>query len=48
MSITIELAPETEQLAKAKAEAQGVSLEEYRLDLVARVLQQEVWEKDEA
>ena len=48
MSVTIELPSEIEQTAKAKAEAQGVSLEEYHLDLVARVLQQEVWEKDEA
>jgi hypothetical protein len=44
MSITIELAPEIEQLAKAK----GISVEEYLSDLVARVLQQETWGKDEA
>lgn len=48
MRITIELAPEIEQLARAKAEAKGISVEEYLSDLVARVLQQEVWEKDEA
>ena len=48
MSVTVELPSEIEQMAKAKAEAQGISLEEYRLDLVARVLQQEVWEEDEA
>ncbi len=48
MSITIELAPEIEQIARAKAEAKGISVEEYLSDLVARVLQQEVWEKDEA
>jgi hypothetical protein len=48
MSVTIELAPEIEQLAKAKAEAKGISVEEYLSDLVARVLQQETWGKDEA
>lgn len=42
MSITIGLPPEIEQLAKAKAEAWGISLEEYLSNLVARVLQQEV------
>ncbi len=48
MSITMELAPEIEQLAKAKAEAKGVSLEEYLPDLVAQAIQQAAWDKDDA
>ena len=44
MSITIELAPEIEQMARAKAEAKGISVEEYLSNLVARVLQQEEWQ----
>lgn len=45
MSITMELAPEVEQLAKIKAEARGISLEEYLPDLVAHALQQQEWEE---
>lgn len=45
MSITMELAPEVEQIAKAKAEAKGISLEEYLPDLVAYALQQQEWEE---
>ena len=43
MSITMELAPEIERLAKAKAEAKGISLEEYLPSLVAYAVQQEDW-----
>ena len=43
MSITMELAPEIEQLAGAKAEAQGLPLEEYLPSLIAHAVQQEYW-----
>ncbi len=43
MSITLELAPEVEQLAKAKAETRGVTLEEYLPSLIAYAMQQEDW-----
>ena len=46
MTVVLELAPAVEQLAKAKAEARGVSLEEYLPDLVARALQQQEWNED--
>jgi hypothetical protein len=39
----MELAPEIEQLAKAKAEARGVSLEEYLPSLIAHAVQQDDW-----
>ena len=45
MSITMELAPEIEQIAKAKAEARGVSLEEYLPNFLAYAFQQEEWEE---
>ena len=43
MSIILELAPEVEQIAKAKAEARGVSLEEYLPTFLAYAFQQEDW-----
>ena len=43
MSITVELAPEVEQIAKAKAEARGISLEDYLPSLIAYAVQQEDW-----
>ena len=43
MSITMELAPEVEQIARANAEKRGLSLEEYLPDIVAHALQQEEW-----
>ena len=46
MSITFELAPEVEQIAKAKAEARGISLEEYLPSLIAHAVQQEDWEEN--
>jgi len=48
MSITMELPPEIEQLAKAKAEARGVSLEEYLPNLLAKAVQEEDWKEDTA
>ncbi len=48
MSITMELPPEIEQLAKAKAEARGVSLEEYLPNLLAQAVQEEDWKEDTA
>ena len=43
MSITLELAPEVEHLAKTKAEARGISLEDYLPALIAHAVQQEDW-----
>ena len=43
MSITMELAPEVEQLVKARAEARGISLEDYLPSLIAHAVQQEDW-----
>ncbi len=37
MTIAIELAPEIEQMVRAKAEARGISVEEYLPWLIARV-----------
>lgn len=45
MTVMLELAPEVEQAAKVKAEARGISLEEYLPDLVAHALQQQEWEE---
>lgn len=43
MAVMLELAPEVEQLAKTKAEAKGISLEDYLLSLIAHAVQQEDW-----
>lgn len=43
MSVLLELAPEVEELAKAKAEAKGISMEEYLPSLIAHAMQQEDW-----
>ena len=48
MTIMLELAPEVEQLAKAKAEARGISLEDYLPSVVAQAIQQEDWEEESA
>lgn len=40
MSVTFELTPEIEQLAKAR----GISLEEYLPDVLAHALQQQEWD----
>ena len=48
MTIVINLVPEVEQLAKAKAEARGVSLEEYLPNFLAKALQQEEWDEEDA
>ena len=39
----MELTPEVERLAKAKAEAKGIPLEEYLPSLIAYAVQQEDW-----
>jgi hypothetical protein len=44
MTVTLEIAPEVEQLVKARAEANGVSLESYLPSLIAQAAQQEEWE----
>ena len=41
MTVLLELAPEIEQLAKA--EARGISLEDYLPSLIAHAVQQEDW-----
>jgi len=43
MTVMLELAPEVELLAKARAEAKGISLEDYLPSLVAEAIQQEDW-----
>ena len=43
MTVTIELASEIEQIAKAKAEARGISLEDYLPLLIAYAVQQDDW-----
>ncbi len=48
MSVLLELAPEVEELAKAKAASHGVSLEDYLPSLVAQAIQQETWEENDA
>jgi hypothetical protein len=48
MSITMELAPEVENLAKAKAEAQGITLEDYLPALLAQAVQEDSWQEDNA
>jgi hypothetical protein len=41
MTVMLELAPEVEQMVKARAEAQGMSLEDYLPSLVAQAVQEE-------
>ena len=41
VTITLAIAPEVEQLARAKAEAKGISLENYLPSLIAQAVQQE-------
>ena len=48
MIIAVDLDPELEQLAKVRAEAQGVSVEGYLSLLVAQKVQQEAWAEDDA
>ncbi len=43
MTVAIEIAPEIEQAAKAKAEARGISLEDYLPSLIAHAVQQDDW-----
>lgn len=43
MTVVMELAPEVERLAKAKAEARGISLEDYLPSLIAHAVQQDDW-----
>ncbi len=48
MTVVMELAPEIEQMVKAKAEERGISLEDYLPSLVAQAVHQEVWDEDDA
>lgn len=43
MTVVLRLAPEIERLAKERAAAQGVSLEEYLPPIIADVMQQQEW-----
>ena len=43
MTVVMELAPEIEQMVKAKAEARGISLEDYLPSLIAHAVQQDDW-----
>jgi len=43
MTVVLKLAPEIERLAKARAAAQGVSLEDYLPPIIAEVMQQQEW-----
>lgn len=44
MTVMLELAPEVEQIVKARATARGVSLEDYLPSLIAEAAQQEEWQ----
>ena len=44
MTVVMELAPEVEQIVKARATARGLSLEDYLPSLVAEAAQQEEWQ----
>ena len=48
MPILLNLAPEVELLAKAKADAKGIALEDYLPQIVAEALQQQDWEDESA
>ena len=48
MTVTIELAPEIEQMAKAKAEARGIALEDYLPSLIADAVQQDDWKQTDS
>ncbi len=41
MTVVVELTPEVERMVKAKAEARGISLEDYLPSLIAHAAQQE-------
>lgn len=41
MTVAIELAPEIEQMVRAKAEARGISMEDYLPSLIAYAVQQD-------
>ena len=45
MTVILELAPEVEQLVKARAMARGVSLEEYLPSAIAQFAQQKEWQE---
>lgn len=48
MTVTLRLAPEVEQLAKDRAEANGLSLEDYLPSLLARAVQEDAWQEENA
>ena len=48
MTIATEVAPEVEQILRTRAEAMGLTLEDYLPPLVAIAVQQEEWDGDDA
>lgn len=48
MTVVMDLAPEIEQIVKAKAQEKGVSIEDYLPSLVAQAVHQEIWGEDDA
>jgi len=45
MTVVMELAPEVEEIVKARAAARGLSLEDYLPSLIAEAAQQEEWQE---
>lgn len=48
MIVTLELPSEVGQIAKARAEAKGLSLEQYLPDIVAQAVQEDGWREEGA
>ena len=48
MTVVLELDPETEEMAKAKAQAKGLTLEDYLPSLVAQAVQEDGWREPSA
>lgn len=46
MTVMLELAPEVEQIVKARATARGISLEDYLPSLIAQAAQEEEWQAE--
>ena len=48
MPILLNLTPEVEEMAKAKADAKGIALEDYLPQIVAEAIQQQDWDEENA
>jgi len=46
MTVMLELAPDVEQIVKARAIARGISLEDYLPSLIAQAAQEEEWQEE--